>query len=606
MLRQSINRLPKHMFRSYAPVGQTRIGNHVAMVHKNPAFVKNYILNSSRSYVFFETKLGDFFRSLFNRERRHELYQSKQIIVKLRDTRKFIFNELHDRTSAKRKRIFLSSKQNYDHAKSKIIEWRKTKQSRIKLYYDNKRSVLKQNISRVSDKVKDRSMRMKNLAQIHGFYFRRPITIDEPMHPDWFTSDGYPLTSRNPHSGRFVNPWHSLTTSGLKSLADVWKWKSTRWHGFLQEEVKAFQEKKSIQTSIASKSLGHHSPFSPVSHKIKLTWIGHATCFIHMSNGFTVLTDPVFSKKPSPIPFFENIDFLGVPRLIPPSLNVEDFDTNSVDVCVISHDHYDHLDVKSIKELHYKDVVKIWAVPLGLKEWFHNCIDIEDDRVIELKWWQRATIQKENDGGVYWNSDVENVLSNNPDGNTKCELKDRLELTCVPAQHWGSRSPFDRNTRLWCSWGVKFVSEQAFSRDHSNTDLNFYFAGDTGYSKTFPLHRQIGDKLGPFDLSAIPIGAYKPRFFMKDSHCDPKEAVQIHTDIRSKRSVAIHWGTFPLANEHFDEPPAYLKNAVEEANLKADPLSNDIVDFVTISHGDCILSGSKENINRESQNLRML
>jgi N-acyl-phosphatidylethanolamine-hydrolysing phospholipase D len=127
--------------------------------------------------------------------------------------------------------------------------------------------------------------------------------------------------------------------------------------------------------------------------------------------------------------------------------------------------------------------------------------------------------------------------------------------------------------------------------------LNFYFAGDTGYSKTFPLHRQIGDKLGPFDLSAIPIGAYKPRFFMKDSHCDPNEAVQIHSDIRSDRSVAIHWGTFPLANEHFDEPPAYLKKSVDEANNKN---ISAPIDFITIPHGESIHSrGTRINADEK-------
>lgn len=560
---------------------------------QNLAIYHNYNLQCTRSYVFFETGIGNFLNSLFSREPQKELHKSKQIMVKLRDTRKMIFSEIHDRTVEKRKRMAKSSKMKYDTAKSKIVEWRKSKQSRIQMFYDNKRSDLTNKLGRVSDQMKDRSARMKNLAQSHGFYLRKPVTIDEPMHPDWFTSDGYPKTSRNPYTGRFVNPWNSQTTSGLKSLADVWKWKSTRLFGFFAQEQKLFEKKHRIEGTVVHDEKVKYA-FIPTLDQIKLTWIGHASCFLHMSNKFTVLTDPVFSKKPSPIPFFEDIDFLGVPRLIPPSLSVDDFSSDSVDVCVISHDHYDHLDVRSIQALHSNNVVKIWAVPLGLKTWFHNLIDIEDHRVIEMKWWDRAIIQKDNDGTVNIREKVQSILNNTSMTNVSGNL---LAVTCAPSQHWGSRSPFDRNTRLWCSWGIKLLSTVSPMEERIENSLNFYFAGDTGYSKTFPLHRQIGDKLGPFDLSAIPIGAYKPRFFMKDSHCDPNEAVQIHSDIRSNRSVAIHWGTFPLANEHFDEPPAYLKKSVDEANNKN---ISAPIDFITIPHGESIHSrGARINTDEK-------
>lgn len=597
MIRIRPQGIARSIVRDYSPLlGMhlpTTSSSSTIQISQNAVNYHKYNLQCTRSYVFFETGLGDFIHSLFHRERRKELYKRQQIMVKLRDTRKMIFSEIHDRTLEKRKRIVTSSKLKYDNAKSKIVEWRKLKQSRIQTFYDNKRSAWTNKLGRVSDQVKDRSVKMKNLAQSHGLYLRRPVIIDEPMHPDWFTPDGYPITSRNPYTGRFVNPWNSQTTSGLKSLADVWKWKSTRLFGFFAQERKLFEKKNQMESKVLHDEKVQ-SAFIPTLDHIKLTWIGHASCFLHMSNKFTILTDPVFSKKPSPIPFFEDMDFLGVPRLIPPSLKAGDFAPGSVDVCVISHDHYDHLDVRSIQALHSNNVVKIWAVPLGLKTWFHDLIDIEDQRVIEMKWWQRAIIQKDSDGTVSIQEKIQNILDH---ADMTTISGNSLEVTCAPCQHWGSRTPFDRNTRLWCSWGIKLLSTGSPKDENMGHSLNFYFAGDTGYSKTFPLHRQIGDKLGPFDLSAIPIGAYKPRFFMKDSHCDPNEAVQIHSDIRSKRSVAIHWGTFPLANEHFDEPPAYLEKSVDEANKKN---VSEAIDFITIPHGESIhSSGTRINVDEK-------
>jgi len=186
-----------------------------------------------------------------------------------------------------------------------------------------------------------------------------------------------------------------------------------------------------------------------------------------------------------------------------------------------------------------------------------------------------------------------------------------MVVTCAPSQHWCSRNPFDRNQRLWCSWAVHATAatnptpssiSALTSKTHSSKPtqkFSFYFAGDTGYPRTFPLHRQIGDRLGPFDLAAIPIGAYKPRWFMWDSHCDPYEAVKIHRDVRATRSVALHWGTFPLADEPFLEPPRLLYDAVMRYKAKLREGAGAGVDeewvdrkgdFVAIPHGTWIES----------------
>jgi L-ascorbate metabolism protein UlaG (beta-lactamase superfamily) len=141
-----------------------------------------------------------------------------------------------------------------------------------------------------------------------------------------------------------------------------------------------------------------------------------------------------------------------------------------------------------------------------------------------------------------------------------------LTLTAVPVQHWSKRGFAPRNKTLWAGWVIR------------SDRFRFFFAGDSGYTPHFD---EIGKKLGPFDLSAIPIGAYEPRWFMRRHHVSPEEAVQVHRDIRSRKSVAIHWGTFILTDEPLDEPPARLKKAMEARGLPPEA-------FVVLEHGETI------------------
>ena len=180
-------------------------------------------------------------------------------------------------------------------------------------------------------------------------------------------------------------------------------------------------------------------------------------------------------------------------------------------------------------------------MPLGVKEILK---DFGITNCVELDWWQAHTYKSTTTGAD-------------------------IEVTFTPAKHWTNRGLFDRNTCLWGGYAVR-------SPKH-----NFFFAGDTAYCDVFPL---IGSELGPFDLAAIPIGAYAPRFFMKDVHCDPAEAVQIHVDIRAKRSFGIHWGTFPMADEDFIEPALELARTRELAGVKDQ-------DFFTMRHGETLSEG---------------
>ncbi len=269
-----------------------------------------------------------------------------------------------------------------------------------------------------------------------------------------------------------------------------------------------------------------------------VTWIGHATVLVQMK-GRNILTDPHFSERASPV------QFAGPKRVVRPGLAIEDLPP--IDLVVLSHDHYDSLDYGSVRRLAEADPDgrTVFAVPLGLGEWFRSA---GAQNVVEFDWWESRTLHG-------------------------------LEVTAVPVHHWSQRVPFSRNSTLWAGWVVR------------RAGTSFFFAGDSGYT---PIFKEIGDRLGPFDLAAIPIGAYEPRWFMRRHHMNPEEAVRVHTDVRASKSVAIHWGTFMLTDEPLDEPPRRL-----EAALKAEGLGPD--DFVVLRHGETLRLGDDGGISREKR-----
>jgi N-acyl-phosphatidylethanolamine-hydrolysing phospholipase D len=240
--------------------------------------------------------------------------------------------------------------------------------------------------------------------------------------------------------------------------------------------------------------------------KIVITWIGHST-FLIQTQGLNILTDPVFSERCSPVSFF------GVKRVVPPGLRLEELPP--IHIVLISHNHYDHLDGPTIERLGGSPT---YLVPLGLSKWFKKR-GIRN--VKEFDWWQSFAFEG-------------------------------LEFHAVPAQHFSGRTPFDRNRTLWSGWVIQ-----------SNPG-KIFFAGDTGYS---PVFKEIGDRLGPMKVSLIPIGAYRPRWFMSPVHVNPPEAIQILKESRSDQAIASHWGTFKLSDEPLGEPPLYLKKSLEESGL---------------------------------------
>jgi len=243
-----------------------------------------------------------------------------------------------------------------------------------------------------------------------------------------------------------------------------------------------------------------------------LVWIGHATYLIN-KDGLTILTDPVFSKRASPV------RFAGPKRLIPPAIPIDQLP--NIDVITVSHNHYDHLDLRSLKKIYKANPNAIFLVPKGDKKRLERR-GIEN--VKEFLWWEDIEIKGS-------------------------------KFTFTPVQHWSARGITDRNKSLWGGWFMNLKSEI------------IYHAGDTGYSSDFI---ETKKRLGSPSLSLIPVGAYAPRWFMKTNHVNPPEAIQVAIDLESERNFGMHWGTFQLTDEEIMEPPELLNQALEERGLSKD------------------------------------
>lgn len=242
----------------------------------------------------------------------------------------------------------------------------------------------------------------------------------------------------------------------------------------------------------------------------RVTWIGHATALVQY-RGINFLTDPHLTNYPFAY------DFWVEPRYTRPALGFEQMP--AIDFVVISHNHYDSLDHRTVDRLGNSVT---WFVPLGLKAWFLDR-GIAPEQVVELDWWQ----------------------SHRFDG--------RAEITFTPARHWSRRGPWDTNQTLWGGWAVDIEG------------FNSWFAGDTGYNDRY--FKEIGARLGPFRLALIPIGAYAPRYFMASAHIDPAQAIDIHLEVGAQQSLPIHWGTFQLTIEPILEPPQLLVEEMQRRGL---------------------------------------
>ena len=261
-------------------------------------------------------------------------------------------------------------------------------------------------------------------------------------------------------------------------------------------------------------------PVSVPAGQIAVTFIGHATFLLQLQN-LTILTDPIFSPRASPF------RWIGPKRIRPPAIALANLPR--VDVVLVSHNHYDHLDLETLRWL-AREHRPLIVTTLGNKAWLASR---GVGNVVELDWWQ-----------------------SHPSA--------ALELVCTPAQHFAARWPWDRCKTLWAGFALKTSAGK------------IYFTGDSGYSATFA---EIGARLGEFDLALLPIGAYEPRWFLECVHMNPAEAVRAHRDLRAKRSIAMHYGTFQLTDEGIDAPVQALVAARHAAGLTEN-------DFRTLAFGE--------------------
>ena len=311
-----------------------------------------------------------------------------------------------------------------------------------------------------------------------------------------------PLPHHRPGGG-FRNPWVEATAP---AFGDVLKWllvhRSTR--------PRPKDPDPAVFIRVAPRFAAPRAP----SDQVTLTWVGHASTLLQLG-GLNILTDPMWSARAAPLPF------VGPRRWVAPGITFEALPP--IDLVVQSHNHYDHLDDRTIRRLARAHPGAAWLVPLGLASFVRAR---GARRVTELDWWEEADIGP-------------------------------VRAACTPAQHFSGRGFTDRGTTLWCGW--------AFAAPVSGQRV--FFSGDSGFHPEFA---SIAQRFGPFDLALLPIGAYEPRWFMRYIHMNPEEAVEACRALGARVMIPIHWGTFKLTDEAMDEPPVRARAAWHQAGLPSD------------------------------------
>ncbi|KAI0001227.1 Metallo-hydrolase/oxidoreductase [Xylariaceae sp. FL0662B] len=391
-----------------------------------------------------------------------------------------------------------------------------------------------------------------SLSRATSFMAQYSITVAKQAHePSWPAPDeasekrhhvrdqnGKLIGFRNPYPS--AGSWQDITFFGTVRAA-LW----ARLRGKLTYPDPSEVNIPTVEPSSPPFRTRSRS-FRSETPAMRITWVGHACCFVEFSSGLCVLFDPVFEDRCGPSQNF------GFKRFTAPACKPTDFPV--VDAVVISHSHYDHLSCQSIKDIASAYPQAHFFVGMGLARWFES---LGIKQVTEMDWWENAslTIEMEHETGG-----PQRILA---------------KVTCLPSQHASGRSASDKDQTLWASWAI------------ASGGKSVWFAGDTGYRAvpelpegvddygpdyehfpSCPYFKQIGQLYGPFDLGLIPIGAYKPRYMFSGWHANPYDAVKIYRDTRCKAAVAIHWGTWALSTEAVDEPPKILKVALKKAGIE--------------------------------------
>ena len=317
------------------------------------------------------------------------------------------------------------------------------------------------------------------------------------------------LPNHHRPGGGFRNPWPAAEVHGFK---DFLKWT-------LVERRRSPRRPDPSPASFSRADPAYVTPRAD-PEQLTITWVGHTTFLIQIA-GLNVLTDPIWSERASPV------QFAGPHRWVPPAVEFDRLPP--IDVVVLSHDHYDHLDSGTVSRIAARYPAAVWNAPLGVAAFLkrHGARDIN-----ERDWWDQSSVGS-------------------------------LKLTCVPAQHFSGRTLGKRNRTLWSGWTMR-------SRNHS-----IYFAGDTALHPEFGT---VAERCGPFELAILPIGAYEPRWFMGSVHMNPDDCMKAMSHLTARQNgrrltmAAAHWGTFKLTDEPMDEPPAKMRELWRAAGLDAQDL----------------------------------
>eukprot|EP00172_Hildenbrandia_rubra_P001644 Plantae.Rhodophyta-Hildenbrandia_rubra.ctg22145.p1 GENE.Plantae.Rhodophyta-Hildenbrandia_rubra.ctg22145~~Plantae.Rhodophyta-Hildenbrandia_rubra.ctg22145.p1 ORF type:complete len:384 (+),score=39.86 Plantae.Rhodophyta-Hildenbrandia_rubra.ctg22145:375-1526(+) len=375
----------------------------------------------------------------------------------------------------------------------------------------------------------------------------------------------YPLVTR---AGRFDNPfstWRGLPpVTALGKLLLEFTWESilltTRRGGGAPGSTSRTQlavDLPILKPTFATENDTKEAPYAP---RLRYHWLGHATVLWQfVEQDVNILCDPIFSKRAS------SSAWIGPKRYVNCVCEVEDLPR--IDIVAISHNHMDHLDIRTLKELErrfggskynaenhdgaYENgqtsggnrKIK-YVVPMGLKSWLEARMGLTGEgRVTELTWWESQEVPSPTAGG-------------------------KVKLQFVPAQHWSGRTLLDRFKSLWGGW----LLSSGCGEDEGRA-TTAYFAGDTGWAGEAVFKSIANAVEGQIDVAAVPIGAYAPRDFMMQQHVTPEEAHKVFTIVNAKEAFGIHWGTFPLTFEHYMEPKARLDALGDER-------------FFTLGHGE--------------------
>ncbi|ORY20713.1 beta-lactamase superfamily domain-domain-containing protein [Naematelia encephala] len=344
----------------------------------------------------------------------------------------------------------------------------------------------------------------------------------------------------------FVNPWDSYKVPAFWPL-----FKFVRQVGKEQRDDPDFERANELVPQVKP-DFGINEPTT----KLKATWLGHACFLVELpapkegGRGITFLLDPAFSHQCFPI----QSTWLGPKgRYTPVPCSVTELP--EIDAIVISHNHYDHMDLFTLKDLYARSPSRppTLFIPLRNTATLQSTLP-SSAKIIEMDWWDESEFVVEGKGSA--------------------------KVICTPAQHTCSRIGIDRDKALWSSWALQSITSTG------QKGASAWFGGDTGYSYVdkdihtidpsypiCPAFTEIGERAGPFTLGLIPIGAYAPRHLMSPAHNAPIDAVRMFKDVKCKQAIAMHWGTWRMALDRIAEPPLKLEEARKEVGMSENEFS---------------------------------